>query len=81
MPNIRYEHRDLTVACALGAGDAAARADEWRKLRQQAGLGAEPIPAGARLWLRPEARVAVEDLLRREAGCCAFLDLRTGHRR
>jgi hypothetical protein len=28
-----------------------------------------------RLWLRPEARVAAEDLATREAGCCGFLDL------
>jgi hypothetical protein len=27
------------------------------------------------MWLRPDARKAAEDLARREAGCCGFLDL------
>jgi hypothetical protein len=75
METLRYQHRHLDVACELERAEAGARAGEWRRLREEAGLGSDPIPGGARLWLRPEARSAVEDLARREAGCCGFLDL------
>ena len=75
MTNIRHEHRQLEVACTLEQAEAGARAEEWERLRSEYGLLAEEIPAGARLWLRVEARPAAEDLIRREAGCCGFLDL------
>ena len=74
MNTVRYEHRRLDVACELEAADLGARADEWRWLREHAGRGAERIPGGARLRLQPEAWEAVNDLARREAACCGFLD-------
>ena len=74
METLRYRHRHLDVACELQAADAAAQAGEWRHLREEAGLGCDPIPGGVRLWLRPEARGVAADLARREAGCCGFLD-------
>ena len=75
MTNLHYRHRHLDVACELDAAEAGARATEWRRLRDEAGLGAEPIPGGARIWLRPEAWEAAADLARRETACCGFLDL------
>jgi hypothetical protein len=73
--NIRYRHRSLRVACELDAAEVGNRVGEWRHLREQAGLGSEPVPGGARLWLRPEAADVAGDLARREAACCGFLDL------
>ncbi|HWE69957.1 MAG TPA: hypothetical protein VG205_06325 [Acidimicrobiales bacterium] len=75
MSESRFQHRHLDVACELEAADAGTRAEEWRRLREEAGLGSDPIAGGTRLWLRPDARSAAEDLARREAGCCGFLDL------
>jgi len=75
METTRHDHRHLDVACELQAAEAGARAEEWRRLRDDSGLGSEPIPGGVRLWLRPEARSTAEDLARREADCCGFLDL------
>jgi hypothetical protein len=72
---IRYWHRHLDVTCELDAAEAGGRVLEWRRLWEQAGLGSEPIPGGARLWLRPEAAGVAGDLARREARCCGFLDL------
>ena len=74
----RYEHRHLNVACDLAAAELGARADEWRELRDSAGLGATRIDGGARVWLRLDAAATAEDLVRREAGCCGFLDIDVG---
>ncbi len=71
---ISYEHRHLDVTCDLNTADLGARAAEWRQMRDSAGLGATRIDRGARLWLRPGAAVPAEDLVRREAACCGFLD-------
>ena len=75
MNDIRYQHRSLDVACELGAAESPGRAGEWRRLREEAGLGAISIPGGARLWLRATAADVARDLVRREAACCGFLDL------
>ncbi len=76
-------HRHLEVACDLGAAAAADRIDEWRRLRSDEGLCVENIVGGVRVWLRPEAADVAEDLARREAECCGFLDIAlvsVGHR-
>lgn len=75
MTTIRQEHRHLDVACELDHAEAGARAAEWEQLRADDGLGIEPMAGGARLWLRSSARETAEDLVRREAACCGFLDL------
>jgi hypothetical protein len=74
MKTERYEHHHLDVACELEAAEMGTRADEWRQLRENAGLGTEPINNGARLRLRPDAWNGASDLARREAACCGFLD-------
>ena len=75
MITIRQQHRHLVVACELDHSEAGRRLAEWEQLRVEHGLGAEAIARGARLWLRGEARRAAENLARREAACCGFLDL------
>ena len=72
--HVRYGHRHLDVLCDLNAAEQGARATEWRQLIDDAGLGVTRVDGGARLWLRPDAAAAAEDLVRREAGCCGFLD-------
>jgi hypothetical protein len=74
MPNLHYEHQHVDVACNLDAAEMGTRAAEWRRLRESLGLGADPVPGGARLWLRPDAWETASDLARREADCCGFLD-------
>jgi len=66
MTSIRFEHRHLDVACQLDRAEATARAQEWDQLRTESGLGAEPIPDGARVWLRADCWAAAEDLARRD---------------
>jgi hypothetical protein len=74
MTHVRYEHRHLDVACDLSTAELGARAAEWRRLRDSAGLGATRIDGGARLSLRLDAAAAAADLVQREARCCGFLD-------
>lgn len=78
MSTIRYDHRHLDVACELERAEAGARATEWQRLRE-AGLGTDRIPCGVRLWLPSEELAAANDLARREASCCGFLDLELVH--
>ena len=74
MDTVRYQHRHLDVACELGNAEVEARVDEWRSLRAGA-LGSETIAGGARLWLGADAWASADDLARREAACCGFLDI------
>ena len=71
---ITYRHTSTDVACTLGIEGAATRIDEWRRLRDAAGLGVEDIPGGLRLWMEPGAGRPAADLARRESECCGFLD-------
>ena len=73
--SIRYEHRDLVMACELDGAEAGDRAQEWQRLLADYGLGTEPAVGGLRLWVAAAGLAAVEDLVRREAQCCRFLDL------
>lgn len=75
MRAIHHRHRHLDVACELDGAGMKDRAEEWERLRSAYCLRAEPIPDGARLWLRREAAPVAEDLVRREADCCGFLDV------
>lgn len=71
--HITYTHRDPTVACTLEVGDRPSRAEEWRRLRDDSGLGVEIIDRALRIWPNPASWSAVDDLARRESECCAFL--------
>ena len=71
---ITYRHSTTDVACTLGAGGAATRMEEWRRLREASGLEVEEIAGGLRLWLKAGATSAAAALARRESRCCGFLD-------
>ena len=74
MDHIRYEHRDLDVACELGNLDAASRVEEWQT-RREAALETTALSGGLRLWLPTEMLEVAASLARREAECCGFLDI------
>lgn len=67
MTKAHHEHRSLDVACEPEAGAAGAQRVEWRRLRENARLGTEAMPGGARIWLGADAWEAADDLARREA--------------
>jgi len=71
---ITYRHTSTDVVCTLGIGDGATRVDEWRRLRETAGLEVEDVAGGLRLWLDAGAGREAADLARRESECCLFLD-------
>lgn len=74
MDPIRYAHRHADVACQLDSNDAVCRVAEWQRLRASA-LGSTAIPKGIRLWLPVETLKVADELARREAECCGFLDI------
>lgn len=74
MTSVRHEHRHLDVVCQLGQAEAAARTTEWQTLREVV-LESKAIPGGIRLWLPVDALRVAQDLARREAECCGFLDI------
>lgn len=73
-PSARYDHRSLDVACELDTAGMETRGAEWHELRAAWAGRAEAIPGGTRLWLAAGAWDAADDLARREAACCGFLD-------
>lgn len=62
------------IICTLSDDSAADQAQEWRDLRQRA-TSVEARDGGVRLVFPAEVEATVADLARREAACCAFLDL------
>ncbi len=77
-PVVRYDHRSLDVACELDAAGMETRGDEWRTLREAWVEDVELRADGVRLWLAAGAWDAADDLARREAACCGFLDFELG---
>lgn len=63
------------IACDLSLTEGARQALEWRDLQRRAS-SVEPIEGGVAIEYAAELRPRVEDLARREAGCCAFLEFR-----
>jgi len=62
------------IACDLGAGGAAAQAERWVRLGQQAGLGRAETADGLEVRFRDEAAVERElrELASVESRCCAW---------
>jgi len=62
------------IACDLGAGGAAAQAERWVRLGQQAGLGRAETADGLEVRFRDEAAVERElrELASVEGRCCAW---------
>ena len=62
------------IACTLTTDEASSQALEWVDLQHRAAAIA-PIEGGVRMTLPASLANDVEDLARREAGCCAFLTI------
>lgn len=63
------------VACTLTQSAAADQTLEWADLRLLA-QSVQPIAAGVRMVFPIDLLSRIEELVRREAACCAFLDIR-----
>jgi len=64
----------IPIACTLSTSDAAAQAAEWVALRADL-VDHSEVPRGRRLCFPIAMADRVRDLARREATCCAFLDI------
>ena len=73
-------HTDPTpppLVCSLTAEDLAGQALEWTDL-QAIARSAVPLPSGARSTYHLDHADAIEDLARREVGCCgSWLEIET----
>ena len=67
---------DIPIACTLSAADARAQVLEWAELRELA-TSVTAIDGGVQMVFHASTATVVEDLARREAACCAFLDITT----
>lgn len=64
------------VACTLTTEEAADQLLEWSDLRHHA-TRIEALTAGAMMRFPAALEPLIDDLVRREAACCAFLDIVT----
>ena len=64
------------VACTLTRKGARDQAQEWTDLHRHT-LAVESVPGGAKISYPLEFESLIADLTRREASCCAFLDIST----
>jgi hypothetical protein len=69
---------DAPIACDMSTAQdtPAERLAEYGRLFERALTGRERNDDGVVLRFSGEARAAVEDLVRREAACCPFVDYR-----
>lgn len=67
---------NVPVACTLTSNGATKQALEWRDLHLRASTVAA-IEGGVRMTLPASLVDEIEDLARREAGCCAYLTIDT----
>lgn len=68
--------KDEPIACSLPLREAANQAGEWQELHGRA-LRAEKLEDGVSIVYPLELAGQVEDLVSREAACCAWLSLET----
>lgn len=64
----------IPIACTLDTQGAVAQLAEWEALRDEL-VDSVPVEGGVRLVFPARVADAARDLARREASCCAFLDL------
>lgn len=67
------------IACSLPLREAAKQAGEWTDLHSQT-VASEPIDGGHVVEYPIELADQVEDLVAREAACCAWLSLSTSRK-
>lgn len=70
---------DVPIACTLTNDDAAKQALEWVDLQHRCSE-VSAIEGGVSMTLPASLANEVADLVRREAGCCAFLTIETSVR-
>jgi len=75
-PDIEIAKTGIPVACTLTTKEAAGQTLEWSDLQARATRIA-PLDRGARMTFSASVLDDVEDLIRRERACCAFLTLDT----
>jgi hypothetical protein len=73
--NRRMEPLELPRACSLTAAEQGERAGELRALARRALITRSRQPGRVVLSFRAGVEEQVEDLARRERGCCPFLEL------
>ena len=66
------------IACTLPPTDAARQGLEWIDLARESSVS-QPLPNGWALEFPASQLSAVEDLVKREAACCAFLSFQLTH--
>lgn len=64
------------IACSLPLREAASQAGEWHELAGRA-IRVERVKNGISVVYPPDFAGLVEDLVAREAACCAWLSLQT----
>lgn len=69
----------IPIACSLAPDRAQDQLGEWAELRRRA-TSVEQLDTGVRIMAPAELAEQVRDLARREAACCAFLDIATAVR-
>ena len=65
---------DEPIACSLTPALAEDQLLEWSELQGHA-TRVHAVANGARMWLPASLAPAIADLVRREAACCAFLEI------
>jgi hypothetical protein len=70
---------DAPIACTLEAGDFKTRTAGIRALAGRSLLNAKRTPLSLALVYGPEALAEVQELVRKEQDCCAFLDFALTH--
>lgn len=66
----------LPIACSLPARESRDQIGEWQALIEHRVM-TERVEGGYAVTYDPQVRAAVEDLARREAACCGFLEIAT----
>ena len=69
----------FAIACTLGAGDFKDRVDGIQALARRSLLSSRREPLRLYLTYAPEALAEVQELVAKEADCCAFLDFDLRH--
>ena len=66
----------MDIACTLSPTALASRAERWRHLITESGLGRDETPDGLRLRFRADPAVAAElaELAAAERECCAWAE-------
>lgn len=71
-------HNDLPIACSLPARESRDQIGEWQALIEHR-VAVDRVEDGYAVVYDREVSDVVEDLARREAACCGFLEIASTH--